>query len=144
MVAALWSMGSYLSDPRTVLDTSEELSEEPPALRTSLVDLLTLRMGESCSSPHDFILGGIQVLDQKVCGHFSFPFHFNLSSLDNVKPFVFQGSRQREEKCAKYQRSQTSPGPTAEEEGSEVTSSLLGHQGEGLSGEGGRHEGPVF
>lgn len=92
MVAASWRVGCYLSDPRTTLDTFEELSEEHLTLRTSLVTLLTLLMGESCRSSHDFILGGIQVLDQKVCGHFSFPFHFNLTSLDNFKSFVFQGS----------------------------------------------------
>lgn len=56
------------------------------------MDMLTFLIGDHCRSPHNLVLGGIQILDQKVRGHFAFSFHFDLSSLDNFKPFVFQGS----------------------------------------------------
>lgn len=64
----------------------------------------------------------MQVPDQKVRGHFPFPFHFDFTPLNYFKPLIFQSSAEREKNSIRYQKSQ-------------VYNLSIGNNGEGDAGE---------
>lgn len=72
--------------------THSKLLEENVVQLLGQDTLLTLIIQHRWCSAHDLIFRGIQVLNQKVRGHFSFPFHFNFTSLDDFKSLIFQGT----------------------------------------------------
>ena len=69
-------------------------------------------MERSPRSPHELILRGVHVPDQKVRGHFPFAFHFDFAPLRYFEALVFQGSAQKR-KRPREQRARSVPGASA-------------------------------
>lgn len=111
------------SQTKSTADTSEVQGRKIPNANDKAF-WLTLVIKWSFMSAHDFILCGIQVLDQKVRGHFPFTFYFNFTPLNDFKPLIFQGSAQRNKE--KHQVSKTTGLATVQEEKSQTQDTQQG------------------